>query len=285
MQTFRDEERDILLNVPAGPLRHDESCTDKWWIAAAHLRHYFEFFLVLKGIKPCVLFLKHTPDHETTWSTLFIDCVIPLMDRLDLWSYGFKISFMCGDWVFYDARSPVMPQISKIFLSHHMDKVYDITGAFPIEENTYRVPHLEVAHALGYPIRSGGFDSQRWVNIRDETEMGVLASLAPPEHICCVQGMIFSCPVGNEDEWADVLAYYYRCEQAARSVGTQLALLTENHPEMTAWLERNPGWLAGPDADLGRSGPKLHAFMEISKVLGDDFQLHPGDVEGQSDQA
>lgn len=267
MQTLRDQEREILLNIPAGPLRHDDSSTDKWWAASAHLRHYFEFFLVLKGIKPCVLFLKYTPDHEITFTTVVINSLLPIMDRLDLWSYGFKISVMSGDWVFYDARSHAMPQISKIFLTHPADKELDTTGTFNMRENMFGVSPLEAAHALGYPIRSDGFDSQRWITIRDETEMGVLASLAPSEHLCCVQGMSFSCPVGNEDEWAEVLAFYYRCEQAARSVGTQLALLTETHPEMTAWLERNPGWLVGPDADLGRSGPKLHAFAEVSKVL------------------
>lgn len=282
MQDFRDQERDILLNIPVGPLRHDDSATDKWWTAAAHLRHYFEFFLVLKGIKPCVLFMKHTPDHETTFSTIIIDSLVPIMDRLDLWSYGFKISFMCGEWVFYDARSPAMPQINKIFLTHPGDKTIDTTGAFPIQENLYRVPHLEVAHALGYPIHSDGVESRRWINIRDVTEMDALVSLGRPEPICCVQGMIFSCPVGSEEEWVDILTYYYRCEQAARSVGTDLVLYTESHPEMTAWLELNPDFLDGPLAHAGRSGPKLHAFVEIVKLLQDGVQLQQEDVDDQS---
>lgn len=254
--------------MPAGPQRHDGSTTDKWWIAAAHLRHYLEVLLVLKGIKPCVLFLKHTPAHENTFSTIIIDSLVPIMDRLDLWSYGFKISFMCGEWVFYDARSPAMPQINKIFLTHHLDKKEDATGAFPIKENIYCVPHLDVAHALGYPIRSDGFDSGRWINIRDETEMRVLVSMGRPEPICCVQGMIFSCPVGTPEDWTDVLAYYHGCEQAARSVGTGLSLYTASHPEMTAWLEANPGWLAGATkAYVGRSGPRLRAFVEIAKAF------------------
>lgn len=285
MQTLRDQEREILLNIPAGPLRHDDSSTDKWWAAAAHLRHYFEFFLVLKGIKPCVLFLKHTPDHEKTFTTVVINSLLPIMDRLDLWSYGFKISVMSGDWVFYDARSHAMPQISKIFLTHPADKELDTTGTFNMQKNMFGVPPLESAHALGYPIRSDGFDSQRWINIRDETEMDVLVSMGRPEPICCVQGMIFSCPVGSEEEWMDVLAYYYRCEQAARSVGTDLSFYTQSHPEMTAWLEVNPDFLDGPQAYAGRSGPKLHAFVEIVEILQNGVQPQQEDVDDQSGQA
>lgn len=266
MQTFRELEREFLLNIPAGPLRHDDTTTEKWWDAAAHLRHHLEFLLVLKGIKPCVLFVRNKEDHLPTFSTIIIDYLVPIMDRLDLWSYGFRLSFMCGDWVFYDCRSPLMPQISKVFLTHPFAKQLDTTGAYGEDEKPYCVPDLEVAQALGYPIRSDAYRGGHWIYIRDETEMQVLIRKGRPQPLCCVQGMKFRCPEhGSEADWIKVLVFYHKCETAAGEVGTMLCLCVQ-HPEMTAWLERNPGWLTGPAANFGRSGPRLR---DTSCVLED----------------
>ncbi|KAH8747080.1 hypothetical protein F5883DRAFT_529081 [Diaporthe sp. PMI_573] len=263
--TFRELERRFLLNVPVGPLRHDDTTTNKWWNGAAHLRHHVEFLLVLKGIKPCVLFSKNKPENTSIFSTVIIDILVPIMNQVGLWSYGFKISFECGEWVFYDARSSLLPQIKRIFLIDYTSKKVDKTGAYPDEdsENRYLVPHLAVAHALGYPIRSEAFSNSFFIKIQDETEMDVLESRGWPYPHCCVYGTGFGSPVGNDADWIKILTYYHTCEKAAQTVGTTLRLHVLSHEKMTAWLELNPGWLVGPAPWLGISGPRLREISDV----------------------
>lgn len=258
MQTFRELERQFLLNVSVGPLRHDNTTTDKWWEAAAHLRHHVEFLLVLKGLKPCVLFCKNSLENTSVFSTVIMDILIPIMNQLNLWSYGFRISFESCEWVFYDTRSSLLPQITKIFLTDYTSKKVNRTGAYPAADSDkrYLVDHLEVAHALGYPIRSDASDAGFSVNIQDVTEMDVLESAGRPLPHCCVYGMGFLSPEGNEDDWIKILKHYHSCAEAARKFGTELRLVLR-HEKMTDWLERNPGWLVGPVPWLGTSGPKL----------------------------
>lgn len=265
IQTFRELERAFLLNVPAGPLRHDNTKTNKWWDAGAHLRHHVEFLLVLKGIKPCVLFLKNKVEHNTVFSTVIIDILVPTMNRLGLWSYGFNISFECGEWVFYDTRSSLLPQITKIFLTDYASKDISKTGDYSAEcsEMPFLVPELEVAQALGYPIRSDASRSYCYVNIQDITEMNVLASHGRPPPWCCVYGMGYGSPEGNEEDWMKILTHYHTCAEAAREFGTELRLHVLKHEKMTAWLARNPGWLVGPAPWRGRIGLKLREMMSM----------------------
>lgn len=240
------------------------------------MRHYLEILLVLKGIKPCMLFVKYSLDNVSIFSTIVIDCLVPIMDRLNLWSYGFRISMQADDWVFYDARSPAMPMIDKIFLTHRSVKAMDrIT--YP-EETQLGAPEHEIAMALGYPIAFSNPQNGNSIHIRDATEMEVLVSSGWPPPQCCVQGTIFNCPsrAGGDHAWANaldffkVLSYYHRCEQAARSVGTELQLYTGFHPEMTGWLADNPGALDGPADFLGRSGPNLNLIMELFEGISLD---------------
>ncbi|KAL2289201.1 hypothetical protein FJTKL_02229 [Diaporthe vaccinii] len=274
-KAFRDQERDIILNAPAG-LRmgsreghlstHDSTGDGEWWVGAAHLRHYLEFLLVLKGLKPCMLLVKFSLDNVWIFSTLVIDCLVPIMDRLDLWSYGYSISFQSGEWVFYDARSPVLPRINKIFLTHRTTKDLD-SVAYP-EDSHFGAPQPEIAVALGYPLTMddpsvGG----RTIYVRDATEMDVLVSSGWPEPQCCVQGTYFHCPAGDEAAWIKVLYWYRKCEKAARSVGTELQLFAGSHPEMSDWLADNPDMLEGPLHCLGRSAPRLNKLVETLERL------------------
>ncbi|KAL1866704.1 hypothetical protein Daus18300_006648 [Diaporthe australafricana] len=264
-KTFRDEEREILLNVPAGPRRDDDTTSEKWWIGAAHMRHYLEFLFVLEGLKPCVLFLRNRLENCPIFSTIVIDTLVPIMNRLDLWSYGFRLGFQSGEWVFYDGRSPAAVQVNKLFLTDPLVRYADNTGAYPEKDKQYGVPNLEAAHALGYPVHSDGFGSDRWIIIRDATELDVLVEdLGWPAPYSPVQGLSYTCAAGDDQEWTNILVHYFQCEQAAAEVGTGLQLFTFTHTEITAWLEENPGILEGPTdmPFLGVSGPKLHQFME-----------------------
>ncbi|KAG6355303.1 hypothetical protein INS49_003264 [Diaporthe citri] len=301
-KAFRDQERDIILNAPAGLQigsgeRHlptnDSTGDGEWWVGAAHLRHYLEFLLVLKGLKPCMMLVKFSLDNVWIFSTLVIDCLVPIMDRLGLWSYGYSISFQAGEWVFYDTRSPVLPSIDKVFLTHRTTKNLDPV-AYP-EDSHLGAPEPEVAVALGYPIAMKDPRVGHTIHVRDTTEMDVLVSRGWPEPQCCVQGTGFNCPAGNELIWVKVLDWYYRCERAARSVGTELQLFTGSHPEMSNWLADITGMLEGPAPYLGRSGPKLNQIMEMVEgsflarlMLGeplteDDLQQQDEDVEVEAD--
>lgn len=302
MQAFRDQERDIILNAPEGLQmgsgeRHlpinDSTGDGEWWVGAAHLRHYLEFFLVLKGLKPCMMLVKFSLDNIWIFSTLIIDCLVPIMDRLDLWSYGYSISFQSGEWVFYDARSPVLPLIKKIFLTHRTTKDLDPV-AYP-EDSHLGAPEPEIAVALGYPVAMKDPRVGYTIHVRDATEMDVLVSSGwPPPH-CCVQGTGFNCPVGNEPVWITVLDWYQKCEKAARSVGTELQLFTGSHPEMSDWLADTPGMLEGPVPCLGRSGPRLNQLVEMLEglslaglrlwepLLEHDLQQQDENVEDEAD--
>lgn len=211
--------------------------------------------------------MKFAPKNVTIFSTLVIDCLVPIMDRLNLWSYGFRISFMSEEWVFYDSRSTLMPQITKIFLTHPSAKDLDpISYPHPFD---FGVPDGEMAVALGYPVAFDNAYDGSPVHIRDTTEMGVLTSRGWSEGQCCVQGMIFYCPeeAVSEEDLLKILIFYYRCEQAARSVGTQLQIFTGFHQEMTHWLAHMPGFLEGPEGYLGSSGPALQLFMEAVETV------------------
>lgn len=303
MQAFRDQERDIILNAPAGLQMgsreghlptHDSTGDGEWWVGAAHLRHYLEFLLVLKGLKPCMLLVKFSLDNIWIFSTLIIDCLVPIMDRLNMWSYGYSISFQADEWVFYDTRSPVLPRINKIFLTHRTTKDLD-PDAYP-EDSHLGAPEPEIAVALGYPIAMDDPRTGHMIFIRDATEMDVLISSGWPEPQCCVQGTGFNCPEGDEVVWGQVLDWYYKCEKAARSVGTELQLFAGSHPEMSDWLADTPGMLEGPLPWLGRSGLKLNQIIAVLErlslagltlwepLLEDDLQQHDENVEDEAGQ-
>lgn len=208
-------------------------------------------------------FSKYAQKNVTVFSTVVIDCLVPIMDRLGLWSYGFGISFMAGDWVFYDARSRRMPLVKKIFLTHQTTKELN-PKAYPVDSDL-GVPQEDIAKALGYPVPYSHPQNGSPVGIRDVTELNVLAAAGWPEPRCCVQGTSFYCPPAGNDHlvFLQVLKCFHGCEQAAREVGTHLELFTGPYPEMTDYLADNPGMLVGPAVYMGRSGPRLNETMRL----------------------
>lgn len=268
MQEFRDKEREVTLKSSKGYYvgdrkisRRDGKPGNKFWAGAAHLRHYLEFLLVLKGLKPCVLFLKFAAENGPLFSTVVIDCLVPVMDRFDLWSYGFSISFHTDSWVFYDTRSPKVSLVREVFLTRH-----DGPG----------IPDKVVAEALGYPIHFNNWQSGRFVIIRDATELNVLVSSGwPKEDSCCVQGMSFTCPEGDEAVWREVLDVYHRYMRAAGSLGTELVLFIGDYREMIDWLMEKPHMLEGPVEFQSHGGPTLNEVMDRLEELdleGDDLK-------------
>lgn len=305
VQAFRDQEREIILNAPASyeeaPSCSNESTGGKWWFGAAHLRHYVEFLLVLKGYKPCLLFHKYAFDFGPIFSTVIIDCLVPIMDRLDLWSYGFGLSLQTGNWVFYDARSPLMPLVDKIWLTHHTIKEKYPAAYPPLTD------HRQVAQTLGYPVPFDDFPSGRWICIFDTTEKDVLVSMGWSEPCRGVEATTFGCPVGGFDEWGKVFCYSDMCELEARSVGTVLELDTSCYPEMTSFLaamhealdfgdkleatlgrqrqDKNES-LSSSESKVDRILEKLERLMETLDEISSDGGLDQQDesVEDSGDQ-
>lgn len=259
---------------------------EKWWWAAAHMRHYLEFLLVLIGLKPCVLFVRHTIDNGAIFSTIILDALVPIMNRLGLWSYGFQLGFCQGEWVLYDARSPKRSEVEKIFLTPDFVREMDQTGAFPAKDKMYYVPNLEVAHALGYPILSDAIQTDSepsWIQIRDATELHELERLGRPPPSCCVQGMIYCCPAAGaagEADWKEVLAHFFRCETVADDMGTQLGLWTLGHKGLNAWLKQNPGWLCRRSSGIAFSGPRLFSLMGMS-FEDDDLDFEDDELDSE----
>ncbi|POS80306.1 hypothetical protein DHEL01_v201289 [Diaporthe helianthi] len=287
-KAFRNLEREITLDAPDGSRvghgggsivfsHSDNPPNDKFWIGAAHLRHHLEFLLVLKGIKPCVLFVKYGPDNTPLFSTVVIDCLVPIMDRLDLWSYGFSITFQTEQWVLYDTRSPKAALVKKVFDVHVSEK-YMNQDEYP-EDTIPGVPNSEIGRALGYPVPFDDFADGRWVHFRDNTELEALVERGWSNYVCCVQGMAFSCPPGGDESvWKKVVDLYRRCQDAARDVGSDLLLFTGKYPELTAWLEEDPSVADGltwagehvlvPDTEgdtelVGTGGPLAIRLVEM----------------------
>lgn len=277
IQAFRDREREITLNAPKGSIvvsdenfRSEDYPKGKFYMGAALLRHHLEFLLVLKGVKPCVLFGKCSASNFPLFATVVIDCLVPIMDRLDLWSYGFRISYQSACWVFYDAQSPKMPLISKAFLVHPKVKALD-----PVTYHKAGYPGLpdsESGAALGYPVPFDDFQSGLYVTIRDATELDVLATRGWSEdEQCCVQQMAFTSPAGDKSVWKKVLDFYRQCYEAAKSVGTELVLGTDENPEIIAYLQENPGQLAGLSC-LGGPTPSVPPIEEQLAAMARDIE-------------
>lgn len=261
MQDFRDKEREVTLKLSKGCyvgdhkiLRRHGRPGNKYWTGAAHLRHYFEFLLVLKGLKPSLLFLRYSAENDPLFSTVVIDCLVPVMDRFDLWSYGFSISCHTGSWVFYDTRSPKVSLVREALLTRH-----DGPG----------VPDKVVAEALGYPVHFDNWRSGRFVTFRDATELKVLVSRGWPEETsCCVSGTSFTCPAGDEDVWEKVLDVYRQYRGAAVRHGTDLVLFIGDYREMIDWLMENSYMLARPVEFRGHGEPTLNEVMDRLEDLG-----------------
>lgn len=206
-----------------------------------------EFLLVLKGIKPCLLFHKYLDENIVLFSNVVIDCLVPIMDRLDLWSYGFGISTQFGYWVFYDARSRFRLLVDKVFLDHHtLKKKYPKAYLLSATQSL-------MASALGYPVPFEDYPSDYWICINDKTEEDVLISKGQPDTGSDVHAMRFCCPAGGLDEWSRVLTYFERCDLAARSVGTKLELDTDVHEVMYMWIDVIQDMLVRTEGPQARS--------------------------------
>ncbi|KAF2682934.1 hypothetical protein K458DRAFT_48335 [Lentithecium fluviatile CBS 122367] len=228
-KAFTRVERHYFLNLPLSTKR--VFCDDEvklsqvsWW-PAAHCRFYFKFLLVLKELKPCVLFAHYELEGVQACAQLVERCLNPILQTYDLEEYGFvlrKIEHAVptevhrgfeGGWIFADTRSPKWPLVQSVFLTPHPGE---------------RQKEFDVAHALGYPVLRPG--NEGTMRLKDVTEAEALRrATGKGKAICCVEVLEYFSRGGYEDCRA-ILRYNALATRAGREVGTIIEIAENDHP-------------------------------------------------------
>lgn len=89
---LREAEREFLLNLDHDSVAkmHNPSDSAKCH-PVAHLRAHMKVLLALKGIQPCVPFVSPKATGTVVMNEMVLRCLVPVMEQLDLESYGFKL--------------------------------------------------------------------------------------------------------------------------------------------------------------------------------------------------
>lgn len=89
---LREAEREFLLNLDRDSVTkmHNPSDSPKCH-PVAHLRAHLKVLLALKGIQPCVPFVSPKETGTVVMNEMVLRCLVPVMEQLDLESYGFKL--------------------------------------------------------------------------------------------------------------------------------------------------------------------------------------------------
>lgn len=90
--TLREAEREFLLNLDHDSITkmHNPGDSPKCH-PVAHLRYHLQVLLALKGIQPCVPFVSPKETGTVVMNAMVLRCLVPLMEQLDLESYGFRL--------------------------------------------------------------------------------------------------------------------------------------------------------------------------------------------------
>lgn len=93
--TLREAEREFLLNLDHDSITkmHNPSDSPKCH-PVAHLRYHLQVLLALKGIQPCVPFVSPKETGTVVMNAMVLRCLLPVMEQLDLESYGFRLLCM-----------------------------------------------------------------------------------------------------------------------------------------------------------------------------------------------
>lgn len=89
---LREAEREFLLNLDHYSITkmHNPSDSPKCH-PVAHLRYHLQVLLALKGIVPCVPFVSPKETGTDVMNAMVLRCLVPVMEQLDLESYGFRL--------------------------------------------------------------------------------------------------------------------------------------------------------------------------------------------------
>ncbi|KAG8164028.1 hypothetical protein KVR01_005946 [Diaporthe batatas] len=237
---LREAEREYLLNldnasiIATSPPHSDSGgrCHP-----VAHLRHHLVVLLVLLGFRPCALFLSTKVEGIATMSEMVLRCLVPLMEKFDLESYGFKLLYVAtnprthnqrfrgfrGTWVLADTRHPGWIVVREMFVA---------PPRAPI-------PPRMMCIALGYPTHDrpedGDDEFYNKVEILDATEHALLKD-SFSQGVCRVCVLKIFCGQGSETDWERIVRYFGACgELAEKHVGTKLSLDLSEHERMRVW--------------------------------------------------
>lgn len=89
---LREAQREFLLNLDRDTVTkmHNPGDSSKCH-PVAHLRHHLQVLLALKGIQPCVPFVSPKETGTVVLNEMVLRCLVPVMEQLDLESYGFRL--------------------------------------------------------------------------------------------------------------------------------------------------------------------------------------------------
>lgn len=90
---LREAQREFLLNLDRGSIAkiHNPSDFSPKCHPVAHLRHHLQVLLALKEIQPCVPFVSPKETGTVVMNEMVFRCLVPVMEQLDLESYGFRL--------------------------------------------------------------------------------------------------------------------------------------------------------------------------------------------------
>ncbi|KAL2061516.1 hypothetical protein VTL71DRAFT_6893 [Oculimacula yallundae] len=200
-------------------------------------RHYVEFLLTLKGIKPCTVIFH--PFDTQVFTRLANEVLKPIMKKYKLRSFGFELrqiehptmidmgrpksdTFWRGGWFFADIISPHWSEIQNLYCS---PTPIDVSRS---DIDTYQD---RICKILGYPVN--GYPRQENFNrvcYMDETECQELARLTgKSEDVIEVIGLEYEDDDGDEERWMRCLIHFESCKRAMASVGRNLELDLRGH--------------------------------------------------------
>ncbi|KAH9890269.1 hypothetical protein F4778DRAFT_785427 [Xylariomycetidae sp. FL2044] len=252
--SFRDAERHGYLSLDPDTLLsfNGGDASKPHWAPAANLRHHFEIFLTLAGLKPCTLILGSyiSPVCPIAVNGIVIDGLAPIISRLDLGAYGFELHYIAADvltsqvahrgfkggWVFADTRSEQWPLVRDIFLG-------------PSGTPPRRTPEDTIGRALGYPVRSMGADAVTFIDLTEtEVMQKMFGADVPP-----VIGIEFCTIPGDAADMKRIVEYYVACVQAAKEVDINLDIDLSRHAGLARFFE------------ILRKGDVLQKFRQIMR--------------------
>ncbi|KAK7707141.1 hypothetical protein SLS64_007351 [Diaporthe eres] len=232
---LREAEREFLLNLDHYSITkmHNPSDSPKCH-PVAHLRYHFQVLLALKGIVPCVPFVSPKETGTDVMNAMVLRCLVPVMEQLDLESYGFRLLYIASDvltstirfrgfkgsWVLADTQSAAWNLIREIFTP------------LPPRDPARRIPEKVMCVALGFPVYTNNIINE--VVIRDRTEYELLQD-SFDQDTCRVCAMKIFCDNGSVEDWQAIRSYYMVCRDIALELGTVLDLDLGDHPMMAQW--------------------------------------------------
>ncbi|EKD15334.1 hypothetical protein MBM_06550 [Drepanopeziza brunnea f. sp. 'multigermtubi' MB_m1] len=227
-------------------------------------RFYIQLLMVLKGIKPCIVFYhRAAPD---VLGRLIKHVLRPVLEKYGLLSYGFTLQQITnrqhasypqgylvdweGGWMFADTRSSLWPGY---ILETFLPRVLQTQGNL-LESGD------RLCKVFGYPVpRYPREEPFRQVRYYDETEQFELLKLTDKVSSDeSVSGFGYFDDDGDITTWRNCVVHYLKCLDEMERMGRFLVLDAYGHPELMKYY-----------LDVSR-GPKDDEELEKERTICQD---------------